>query len=392
MKLDATSIKSLSNLEFRVLAAVEMGMKNHELVPVELISSISKLKPGGFRKGLQQVLFNKLVHHEQKGYDAYRLTYVGYDFLALNAFVRRGLISSVGDKVGVGKESDVFIAQNSAGEKLILKFHRLGRTSFRAVKEKRDYLKHRKSASWLYLSRLAAHIEFRCMKALYEAGFPVPKPLDVNRHCVCMQYIENSVPLVRIRELSNPQIVYTHCLMILERLLNLGLVHGDFNQFNILINEAEEVFVIDFPQMTLISHPTAQKCFENDLSSLELFFLSKFGVEAPDSPKLSFEEIRRKHENKELFPILDLDVESNDYELDIRNDTLGEVSVHSDEESFPLKKTSENESSSTEPMSSIARKVKLERKASEGSSKKIYSNMKQFRKARQEINAVNKFF
>ena len=41
---------------------------------------------------------------------------------------------------------------------MALKLHRLGRTSFRAVKNKRDYLKNRSSASfsWLYLSRLAA--------------------------------------------------------------------------------------------------------------------------------------------------------------------------------------------------------------------------------------------
>jgi hypothetical protein len=42
------------------------------------------------------------------------------------------------------------------GEILALKLHRLGRTSFRAVKAKRDYLGRRNSFSWLYLSRLAA--------------------------------------------------------------------------------------------------------------------------------------------------------------------------------------------------------------------------------------------
>ena len=91
--------------------------------------------------------------------------------------------------------------------------------SFRAIKEKRDYLKHRKSASWLYLSRLAALKEFaymkvlfflmllfpsatekdyvlieRIRKALYENGFPVPKPYDVNRHCIVMQCIDG-IPL-----------------------------------------------------------------------------------------------------------------------------------------------------------------------------------------------------
>ena len=34
---------------------------------------------------------------------------------------------------------------NEEGEVMALKLHRLGRTSFRAVKSKRDYLKHRNS-------------------------------------------------------------------------------------------------------------------------------------------------------------------------------------------------------------------------------------------------------
>ena len=43
-------------------------------------------------------------------------------------------------------------------------FCRLGRTSFRKLKEKRDYVKHRKSVSWIYLSRLAAVKEYAYMK------------------------------------------------------------------------------------------------------------------------------------------------------------------------------------------------------------------------------------
>ena len=34
---------------------------------------------------------------------------------------------------------------NAEGEVLAMKLHRLGRTSFRAVKKKRDYLQHRNS-------------------------------------------------------------------------------------------------------------------------------------------------------------------------------------------------------------------------------------------------------
>lgn len=64
---------------------------------------------------------------------------------------------------------------------MILKLHRLGRTSFRAVKSKRDYLRHRNNFSWLYLSRLAALGEFSFMKALSDRGFPVPQAIDQSR-------------------------------------------------------------------------------------------------------------------------------------------------------------------------------------------------------------------
>ena len=73
-------------------------------------------------------------------------------------------------------------------------FFRLGRTSFRKIKEKRDYHQHRNNASWIYLSRLSATREFAYMKALHERDFPVPKPVDFNRHCVLMELV-NGYPL-----------------------------------------------------------------------------------------------------------------------------------------------------------------------------------------------------
>ena len=44
-------------------------------------------------------------------------------------------------KIGVGKESDIYIVRSSEDKILILKLARLGRTSFKSVKNKRDYLK-----------------------------------------------------------------------------------------------------------------------------------------------------------------------------------------------------------------------------------------------------------
>ena len=50
----------------------------------------------------------KLLHKESRKYEGYRLTYLGYDFLAIHSLVKKGVISSVGRQIGVGKESDVY--------------------------------------------------------------------------------------------------------------------------------------------------------------------------------------------------------------------------------------------------------------------------------------------
>jgi hypothetical protein len=66
---------------------------------------------------------------------------------------------------------DIFEVATEDGTVLARKLHRLGRTSFRAVKSKRDYLRHRRSFNWLYLSRLAALKEFAFMKVFFLITF-----------------------------------------------------------------------------------------------------------------------------------------------------------------------------------------------------------------------------
>lgn len=69
-------------------------------MPVELIWRIAGLKCGGAHKILGLLLKNKLLHHEQKKYDAYRLTFQGYDFLALKALSNRDAVTGFGKQIG----------------------------------------------------------------------------------------------------------------------------------------------------------------------------------------------------------------------------------------------------------------------------------------------------
>jgi hypothetical protein len=103
VKLDANVLRYMSKDEWRVLTAVEMGQKNHELVPTPLICRIAGLKTGGAFKVINSLHKNKLLFHQSDQYDGYRLTYMGYDYLALKVFVSRGVVAGLGRKIGVGK-------------------------------------------------------------------------------------------------------------------------------------------------------------------------------------------------------------------------------------------------------------------------------------------------
>ncbi|OXC58713.1 RIO kinase 2 [Cryptococcus neoformans MW-RSA852] len=317
MKLDATDLRYISADEFRVLTAVEMGSKNHEVVPSQLVAELSQIRGGNVKKALGDLAKRNLVARVQNVKlliprfigcgtdDGFRLTYGGLDYLALRTFSRRKppSVHSVGTRIGVGKESDIYVVADERGEKRVLKMHRsvdertqgiwieshdvcnrLGRISFRAIKSKRDYLGKRKSASWMYMSRLSAQKEFAFMKALYQHGFPVPVPIDQARHCVVMSLVDG-YPLRSVEAVDDPADLYSKLMELIVRLAHAGLIHGDFNEFNVmLLRKTGEPVVIDFPQMVSTRHENAEYFFNRDVNCIRRFFRRRFRYEATSWP------------------------------------------------------------------------------------------------------------
>lgn len=291
-----------------------MGSRNHEIVPTPLISQIASLRSGGVNKSISNLAKMGLIAKVKNAkYDGYRLTYGGLDYLALHSHTKSSVIYSVGNQIGVGKESDIFVCASPTGRQQVLKIHRLGRISFRTVKSNRDYLRNRSSGSWMYMSRLAALKEFEFMKALRGEGFPVPEPLGQNRHTVVMSLID-AFPMRQISAVGDPASLYAELLSLIVRLAQHGLIHGDFNEFNILVEEkhdGEDVTliptIIDFPQMVSISHPNAEYYFDRDVACIKRFFDRRFGFTS-DEPGPFFEE-----SVKTVVKRLDVEVEASGF-------------------------------------------------------------------------------
>lgn len=215
MKLDVSTLRYLTKEHFNVLSSIEEGMKDHELVPVVIITRIAKLRNGGVQKIISHLLRNKLIAHDgNNAYEGFRLTYSGYDFLALKYLLKKNIINGLGRQIGVGKESDIYMASKEDGTEVAIKFHRLGRTSFKAVKNKRDYLKNGKTVNWFYMSKLSAMKEFAFMNALYEREFPTPTPICWNRHAICMSLVDGA-SLYQVRRMFNAEVYFYSTVVFL---------------------------------------------------------------------------------------------------------------------------------------------------------------------------------
>ena len=158
-----------------------MGSRNHEIVPTSLIAHIADVRYGIQKLVANLAKQNLIAKVQNAKYDGYRLTYGGYDYLALKTLSKRGSVFSVGNQIGVGKESgkscivnkinpknlqkensgiDIYLVADEEGNQNVLKIHRLGRISFRSIKSNRDYLRNKHTSSWVCV--LTAYVMSDC--------------------------------------------------------------------------------------------------------------------------------------------------------------------------------------------------------------------------------------
>jgi len=270
--------RGLQNEDLRVLQVIETGMAQHEYVPKEQIAKFTKFdlaRDTDFR--LSRLSKLGLIYQRRGTYTGYTLNYAGYDCLAINALVKAGILEAFGKPLGVGKEADVFDALNPEGERIAVKFQRLGRISFRQTIRKRDYTaKH--SASWLYQSRLAAEKEFEALKRLYPRSVTVPKPIMQNRHVIVMGMIEGA-ELAKYARIPRPMRILKEVLRNARKAYTkAGIVHADLSEYNIILKPDLHVLIIDWPQYVTTEHPNAEDLLTRDIKNVLSYFERKHKV------------------------------------------------------------------------------------------------------------------
>ncbi len=268
--------RRLRDRDFRVLNAIERGMASHMYVPVEVIAKLARMDLGEVESLLKRLHSLGLVQRQKGAYVGFILTSRGYDCLALNALVKRGTLESVSSSpIGVGKESEVYAGYTPGNVMVSVKFHRVGRVSFRQTRRRRAYIGDRHHISWLYQSRLAAKSEYEALRILHPGGVSVPRPIDWNRHVVVTGYVSGT-ELSEVPPLEDPEGVMREIVDNVARAFSLGVVHGDLSEYNIIVTEDGRPVLFDWPQWLSSNHPSAPQTLLRDLRNVAKFFRRKY--------------------------------------------------------------------------------------------------------------------
>ena len=179
----------------------------------------------------------------------------------------------------MGKEADVYDALSPGGERIAVKFHRLGRTSFRQTRRKRGYI--REHSTWLFQSHLAAEKEFEAMQLVFGCGVSVPKPISQNRHVIAMGMIEGG-ELSKYRDIGNPKMVLREILLNVKKVyLKAHIIHADLSEYNIILKPDGHILIIDWPQYVRVDHANADELLKRDLKNVLTFFSRRFNLDLP---------------------------------------------------------------------------------------------------------------
>jgi len=274
----ASVIAELEPEDFHLLSGLEHGMRFSKWVAKPQLAKFSRLDPDDIDYRIDRCETRELLERKTIQYEGYRLTFEGYDALALHTFAERDTIDGVGAPLGVGKESDVYEARSY--RPMALKYHREGYTEFREVQREREYTADREHRSWLYTARKAAEREYDALETVYPT-VSVPRPVDHNRHAIVMENVDG-VELARA-DLPDEQACPALDLVLAEMqaAYDEGYVHADMSEYNVFVGEAG-VTVFDWPQAVPTDHANADELLERDVGNVVGHFQRKYPGEVGD--------------------------------------------------------------------------------------------------------------
>jgi RIO kinase 2 len=264
--------------EIQVLQKLEEMAHRFEYVPLEEIKKRTTIDPEDVLFLLSHLSKKRLVQRKKERYLGYRISQTGYDALALYDLAQRDIILSLGQPYGMGKEATVYRALDMDNKEVAVKFLRWGQTSFRRVRRLRT-IKDESLYSWMDFSKRAAKREFSALRILKKVGGKVPCPKAINRHVIVMSKMFGEL-LLQILDLTKPQEVLEQIIQQIRLAYQKAkIIHCDLSEYNIFVDEKEQITLFDWPQWQPLTHPNALWLLKRDITNITTFFRRRFRIQ-----------------------------------------------------------------------------------------------------------------
>jgi RIO kinase 2 len=293
----AREVKGLREEEMKVMLALERGAITIGPTDAGVISRLSSLPPERVEFAIRELRRKELVVRRGRNYT---LTQSAVEALALSEYARRGMIVALGAIIARGKESDVYEAFDEKGGLYALKFFKLGRTSFTAVRRKRQPARGG-IRSWLTMNYEAARREYTTLKRLEGLSVSFPVAVAYERSTVLLEQL-SGVRLSTRPPLEDPRGMLIGILSEVRRAyIEAGVINADLSEYNIL-TDGSRFWLIDWPQAVERRHPNAPDLLRHDVLTVVRFFARAYGVRAESGAAMDYVVGRTLLEEDKLFP------------------------------------------------------------------------------------------
>jgi RIO kinase 2 len=271
-------VSLLNKSDFKILKVFASSLKNRQVLNLTTLSQYSSLGQGLIEHHLERLVKFGLISKSNLGYT---LLVTGLDIYVLKILSNKNIITALGPQVGIGKEAEVYLARDSSDQDRVLKMFRLGRSSFKQIKRKRDV--NTAINSWLLLNIDTAKKEYDILTNLKDSSNSFPNPLYRSFHCIVMDAIYGN-RLSDTENLNDPELVFDRIIDNITIAYHKGYINGDLNEYNILVDD-DDVSILDWPQAVKIDAINADAVLRRDIQNITKYFSKKFGIEK-DSHKI----------------------------------------------------------------------------------------------------------